>query len=332
MTNCTGKTTKFILLAFLSLTLAVPFSGCNGDAGAAPTLDVERIADTPAPGGESTKEADAVARVDQGSVTTGVEHLSGVKPAPLSSGEQSIQERGSADGRNLAKEYIRKNFEAAGLQVEEQPFTSSDGKKGTNVIGTLRGSDPKSHLHVTAHYDSAGNPGAEDNASGVVGMMTAAKAIQGMQPKANIHFIALDLEETGLVGAYYYVQEKVKPLQAAGDHIIGNMNLDMIGHSNGENLAILADCNEAPELVRAFEDAIRDYSLPLKPDTGDCSPRSDNKRFSDEGIPALYVMDDSFVGEYPWYHEQTDTADRLDMGFLTNMTRAVTVAVARLAG
>ena len=267
-------------------------------------------------------------KIDEPSTRTILEQLTGVLPVSLSTGSDVIEERGSTEGRNTARRYIYEQFSSFGLETNLHSFVSSTGKTGENVEALIRGTSEGKHLFVTAHFDSANNPGADDNASGVVSLLQAAKALAGQQVSNTIHFVAFDLEEVGLIGSYYYVQDRVLSLDRS--KVIGNYNADMVGHDDGQHRAVFADCGDAPTMVDVLQKSIEALDLSINSATA-CAGGSDHVRFSDQGIGAVYLTDDFYYGAYPWYHQSSDTADRLDTVFLNQISKAITAAAFSLA-
>jgi aminopeptidase YwaD len=113
-----------------------------------------------------------------------------------------------------------------------------------NVIGILPGRDPKlkdEAIVIGAHYDHLGrggegslapregeiHHGADDNASGVAGLLELARIFSSQQPRPRrtIVFIAFSGEEEGLIGSSYYVNHPVAPLA----NTVAMINMDMIG-------------------------------------------------------------------------------------------------------
>lgn len=80
-------------------------------------------------------------------------------------------DRGYGAQHDLARSNIYDQFPSFGLQTTLDPFTYA-GNTYYNVIGVLPGTSSRSDqiYFVGAHYDSVGNPGADDNASGVAGV------------------------------------------------------------------------------------------------------------------------------------------------------------------
>ncbi|MDB4534400.1 M28 family peptidase [Vicingaceae bacterium] len=107
-----------------------------------------------------------------------------------------------------------------------------------NVIGVLKGSDPelsKEAIVISAHLDHLGirngeDPiynGADDNASGVTGVVSLADAFGALEtpPKRTLIFMAFWGEERGFLGSRHFVDNPLWPLEK----ITANVNIEMIG-------------------------------------------------------------------------------------------------------
>jgi len=122
-----------------------------------------------------------------------------------------------------------------------------------NVIGVLEGSDPtlkNEVIIVGAHYDHLGrggqgslaqqegeiHHGADDNASGVAGVLELARSFssQPIRPKRTMAFMAFSGEEEGLLGSNYYVNHPSIPL----GNTVAMINMDMIGRMKDSKLVI----------------------------------------------------------------------------------------------
>jgi len=122
-----------------------------------------------------------------------------------------------------------------------------------NVIGILDGSDPtlkNETIVIGAHYDHLGHGGAgslaaregeihhgaDDNASGVAGVLELARfyTSPGHRPRRTIVFIAFSGEEEGLLGSNYYVNNPIIPLA----NTVAMINMDMIGRMNSNKLNV----------------------------------------------------------------------------------------------
>ena len=281
----------------------------------------------------------AAAEIDEASIRTGLEHLTGVSPAPLTGGETTIAERGSEDGRRAAAEYIKESFEAIGIPARILEFSSDNRfgtKRGFNVEatleGSLKGTDSERHLWVTSHLDNVSNAGANDNATGLVSILMNAKALKQLDSGHTIHFVAYDLEEVGAVGSTRYTASVVSGIrEREGDEaIIGNLNNDMIGYDEGSLEAVMGTCNRAGSIDEAILRAAEAIDSPLDI-TEDCLGRSDHQNFWDAGLPAAVMTDGAEYDGYPWYHTSDDTIDKLNISYLHSMIQLNAAATALLA-
>jgi hypothetical protein len=273
----------------------------------------------------------AAAGIDESSIRTSLDHLTGVSPAPLAGGEVTIAERGSEEGRRATAEYLEESFEAAGIPARVIEFAVDD-KRGFNVEATLQGTESREHLWVTAHLDSAYNAGASDDASGLVSILLTAKALRQLEPEHTVHFVSYDLEEIGLFGSSRYVDTVVSGVREreGEEAIIGNINNDMVGYDEGGFKAVMGTCNQAGPLDEAVLRAREEIDSPLDL-VDDCLARSDHQNFWDAGYPALILTDGTKYDDYPWYHESGDTVDKLNIPYLRAMIQLNAASTALLA-
>jgi|SRR5688572_23680374 len=171
-----------------------------------------------------------------------------------------------------------------------------------NVVGIVRGSDPKlrdEYVVYTAHLDHIGitdpvngdniNNGAFDNASGTAVLLEIARAFAALpeKPKRSILFVATTGEEKGLRGADYFVNNPTVPFGS----IIGNINIDMLVMiaRTSDLIPIGVETNEIGDVAREVG---REMNVELSPDPFPeevVFVRSDQYPFVRRGIPALYV-------------------------------------------
>jgi Zn-dependent M28 family amino/carboxypeptidase len=238
-----------------------------------------------------------------------------------------------------------------------------------NVVGVLEGSDPNlknEAIVVGAHYDHLGlggagslatregevHHGADDNASGVAGLLELARIFSTSQqrPRRTVVFIAFSGEEEGLIGSSYYVKNPVVPLAQT----IAMMNMDMIGRLREDKL-IVGGVGTASEWRKVIEDANTDMNLKVnvtgvpasRREPGDIpvvtgsngaviatanpKPRftltlnedgygpSDHSSFYAKQTPVLFI----WTGTHEDYHKPTDTADRINYEGLARVTAFV---------
>ena len=259
--------------------------------------------------------------------------------AVLASPEFEGRRTGTA-GSIKARQWIVAQFRAAGLApagVSEylQPFTFSTTDRrallpggrpfrtdysAANVIGRLAGREPRARtLVVTAHYDHLGvrngvlYPGADDNASGVVTLLAAARYLGANPPRHPMMFAALDGEEQGQHGARALLDSSLVERNA----IAMNVNLDMVSRSDRREI-YAAGTSFAPWLVPMLEDVQTGSAVKIlfghdRPggDLEDWTRSSDHGPFHDARIAWVYFG----VEDHPDYHQPTDTSGRVDAGF-----------------
>ena len=151
--------------------------------------------------------------------------------------------------------------------------------------------------------------GADDNASGVAGMLELARMLQSSSIKQNNYlFIAFSAEELGLHGSKYFVQNPTIDLSSANFMI----NLDMIGRINDANPNLnVGGFGTSPAWSTTFastgKKGIYKGSLLLKFDSSGTGP-SDHTSFYLKGIPVLFY----FSGIHSDYHKPSDDFNKIN--------------------
>ena len=170
----------------------------------------------------------------------------------------------------------------------------------SNVIGVLRGSDPKlrdEYLVYSAHLDHLGittpvagdaiNNGALDNASGIGAMLEVARLMAQSKPRRSVLFVATTGEEKGLRGADYFANNPTVPASS----IVADINLDEILMLTPvtDVVALGADHSDLGDIVaRAAKSAGVTMSPDPYPDEANFV-RSDQYPFVRRGIPSIYI-------------------------------------------
>ena len=218
---------------------------------------------------------------------------------------------GGHDFDDLKARAGRRGFTAfeTGVTVRGSVDSSVRRVETQNVAGLLRGSSrPDEYILVTSHYDhfGIGEPidgdsiynGAYDNASGTALLMAMAHALSSLEtaPARSILFIATAAEEQGLLGAEWYAQSPLYPL----DHTVAEINFD------GANLwglttDVIVQGEERSELGAYVRPRAASLGLTIMPDAEPQNGlffRSDHFPFAKAGVPALYVEHGwRFVGQ-----------------------------------
>jgi hypothetical protein len=200
-----------------------------------------------------------------------------------------------------------------------------------NVVGWAEGSDPRlrdEYVVISSHIDGLGVregrilPGADDDGSGTVGMLSLAKAVLAERPRRSVVFLWNTCEEDGLVGAYHFVQHSPVPVE----RISANLNLDMISRNDPGMIYLIGSNKLSSELDRSFrrqnERSVRmkldyTYESPTHPDR--FFFRSDQYPFIRYGIPGVWV----FCGTTPDYHQEADSFERADLAKAEKATKLV---------
>jgi aminopeptidase YwaD len=261
----------------------------------------------------------------------------------------SLEGRGiGTEGREKAVAYIEQEMKEIGLQTlfEDSYFHEFEYKislvnrKGKNIVGMIPGSDPvlrNEYIIIGAHYDHLGYeinkegskiiyPGADDNASGVAGMLEMARLILQSEnkPKRTLLFIAYDAEESGLIGSQKFADAK-KPFENSAIKVA--YSLDMIGMlSTVKNLELkgLETLKGGTELM---QNALQQKPIAIKGTKAEIERRTDTWPFGLEGIPAIYVN----TGLKSPYHKPEDTADLLDYEGMAEITGFLSALVTEMS-
>lgn len=235
----------------------------------------------------------------------------------------AMQGRGFGQpGGEMARAYVTAGFQQAGLTPLEGgwtlPFTAR-GVSGANVAGFVRGwNDPETWIVVTAHYDHEGVQngqifnGADDNASGTAALFELARLLRDHPPRHSVMFVALDGEESGLLGARAFVEDAPIPLE----NIALNLNLDMV--SRGDNgILWVVGTRLYPDLIPLMDALPQQAGVERRYGYDDPAVRgrnnwvnlSDQAAFHAQGVPFLFFS----VDDHADYHRPSDDADLINV-------------------
>jgi Zn-dependent M28 family amino/carboxypeptidase len=204
----------------------------------------------------------------------------------------------------LKKSAITKEFRPVAINAKANIDIKQQLRsfKSHNVIGKLEGSDPKlrdEYIIYTAHWDHLGrNPnlqgdqiynGAIDNASGVASLIQLAAAFAKLNPppKRSVLFIATTAEEAGLLGAKFYAQHPLYPLEKT----LADINIDTI-NPWGKTRDIEDLSNNTSTLDDLLTAAAKRNGRLMKPNSQPEKGgfyRADHFEFSKRGVPSLYT-------------------------------------------
>ena len=241
----------------------------------------------------------------------------------------------------------------AGPRVELTASVHRTTVPNRNVVGLIEGADPERRdewIVIGAHYDHDGAVGpvvyngADDDASGVAGLLEIAEAYHeaargGDRPPRSILLAAWNSEEQGLLGAWAYTEAPLHPLART----VAVLNMDMIGRDEevpragglrfrglapqsaeeNHNAVNILGYSRSPDLRRAVERANRAADLDVRfrydDNASNLLRRSDQWPFLYREVPALFVH----TGLHPDYHTERDTPEKLRYDKMARIVRMV---------
>jgi len=245
--------------------------------------------------------------------------------------------RDSAHPGNLQKaaDYIRGEFEKTEGNVREFPYEIRG--REYRIVSLLFGPETGERIVVGAHYDAPpGSPGANDNASGVAGLLELAHALSSTAPSKAVELVAYPVEEppyyrTKAMASYVHA-DQLKKNRVKVRFMIA---LEMIGYYNdgsfsqsypfplfrltypskGNFIAVIGRLRDG-FLVRRFKSAMRGASkVPVYSFNGPSIvpgvDLSDHLNYWKKGYKALMITDTAFY-RYDHYHGAGDVPDNLD--------------------
>ncbi|MBV2247629.1 MAG: M28 family peptidase [Lentimicrobium sp.] len=227
-----------------------------------------------------------------------------------------------------AAEFIVQKFEEYGYEPEVQKFNNG---RGENIIATKTGTlYPEKEFIICGHYDNmpSGNkaPGADDNASGTVAVLEAARLLSGFDFDYTLRFAAWDEEEIGLVGSYFYAQRAASEQQ----QIIGVLNLDMIAwDSNNDFRYSIATNALSQPFTNDFIATTELYQSQLS-HAFHYTTASDHASFWQYNYPAILAIEDNDDFN-AYYHTPQDDIDILNMEYYVSLVRASIANIAAQA-
>ena len=254
---------------------------------------------------------------------------------------------------NRTADYIQGVFKQYSDAVSLQEF-SVKGIKYKNVICSFGMENPK-RIIVGAHYDVCGEQaGADDNASGITGLLELARLLKGQKLNYRVDLVAYSLEEppyfrTHFMGSYFHA----KSLADSNENVFGMVSLEMIGfyaynrksqkypfaplsliYGNKGDYITLVKKFGAGKFTRKFSKSFK-QSETIKTKKF-AAPRflpgidfSDHFNYWDFGFSALMITDTAFYRNKN-YHLETDTMETLDIKSMAKVIDGVFSALISL--
>lgn len=278
--------------------------------------------------------------VDVARLKADVSYLAGIIPSRNSFNMGSL---------NRAADFINAEFSKTGCEVKEQTYKIK-GKEFRNIL-CFFGPKDAPRMVIGAHYDVHynDNPGADDNASGVAGVLELARMVAARKPPLahQLEFVAYTLEEQPHFGsnsmgsqvhAASLIRAKVPLKLMISVEMIGYFSdepgsqrfplafLKPIYPNTGNFIGVIGQLLDRQD-VRRVKSLMQSASpLPVYslnapaflPEAG----FSDHKSYWDLGLPAVMITDTAFLRN-PNYHKPTDTPDTLDYDRMADVVRGL---------
>ncbi len=233
------------------------------------------------------------------------------------------------------------------ISLDMNPDMEKVTVSSSNVVAFIEGTDPELKDEVvvlSSHYDHVGigNPddsgdtiynGADDDGSGTVGLLHAARALQaakeaGADLKRSVLILHVTGEERGLLGSRYYSDHPIYPIEKT----VANVNVDMIGRiddeyakeDNGDYVYIIGGeiiSSGLDSLLSAANESSVNIELSMRyndlSDPNQFYRRSDHWNFGRLGVPFVFF----FNGTHPDYHRPSDEVDKIEFEALKKRTQ-----------
>ena len=257
-----------------------------------------------------------------------------------------------SDRLEQAAQYVTGQFASFGYQATRQPFPFI-GNTYHNIIAESRGTHrPEDILIIGAHYDTVRTtPGADDNASGVAGLLALAREFAGSRLARTVRFAAFGLEEppvfrTSHMGSYHYARS----LKEKREQVAGMICLEMIGYfcdqehcqhypvpfmsarfpKSGNYISFVGNLRSKSFTKTTAEHFQKATDLPIV--TLNAPPVvlgidfSDHWSFHKFGYKAFMVTDTAFYRN-PHYHAPSDLPETLDFRRMAKVVEGLAGAV-----
>lgn len=251
---------------------------------------------------------------------------------------------------NQVAEYIKGEFRKVSDSVTEQPYNLTIGSY-KNIICSL-GTQNKERIIVGAHYDVCGDQdGADDNASGVAGILELARLLSKEKLKYRIDIVAYTLEEPPLFSSEYMGSAMhARYLKDNHVDVVGMISLEMIGYfsdapksqgypvgmlrwfygDKGDFIMVAQKWGNGKFGRRMLKLMKENQFLPTKsfkaPKFLGGIDLSDHRNYWENGYSALMVTNTSYYRNRN-YHEKTDKIETLDVKRMALVIDEVLVAL-----
>ncbi|MEZ5070374.1 MAG: M28 family peptidase [Bacteroidales bacterium] len=210
-----------------------------------------------------------------------------------------------------------------GVQVRASADLIPRSVETGNTVAILEGADvvlKEEYVLLGAHHDHLGfggpgsssrtpdtvavHYGADDNASGVTGILEIAEKMQGLHPRRSLVFATFGAEESGLVGSKFLAENPPVDL----DEVQAMINLDMVGRLNADRQLQIGGLGTSPVFRELVDSVNATYGFNIKYANEGYGP-SDHASFYAKDVPVLFVS----TGAHPEYHTPADDLESVNL-------------------
>ncbi len=222
------------------------------------------------------------------------------------------------DSVYAARDWLESKFQQFGYDSVYTDYFEADVYGGVkpcyNVVAVKEGAVyPEVQIIIGGHYDGVPNsPAADDNGTGTVGVMEIARVLADIETDVTLVFIAFDAEEWGLFGSQHYANTA----KSRGDDILFMFNMDMIGHFENSDQAVLYHGDND-----LYAQLWIDIALPLigiQGYLGGWSMSSDHFPFTELGYNGVFLHEYEFSYVY---HSNRDSTTYVSFDYATRMIK-----------
>lgn len=278
--------------------------------------------------------------------------------------KQGPRHESNRDGVLAALGYLKKTLSGYGYHVQEEKYGKKDPHE-VNLWCELPGTGSDPVLEIGAHWDTvAGSVGADDNASGVAGVLEVARMLQADHTRvrkvtrtlrfclfggeeetpllctgSRHHVDSLEAAPDGIIVLEMIACRKVEPKSQRIPEALGRLIPELTKQTTGDFIAAIGR-SDATGYLDALGAGGRKRSVPVVSVplplmggnyAGTDMARSDHFPYWKKGWKGVMVTDTADF-RYLDYHRPTDTIDKLDFDFAAQVTAAVADAVRKLVG
>jgi hypothetical protein len=244
----------------------------------------------------------------------------------------------------IDEKLVPQSFELPNWTLSGQSDVTRRKIPSMNVIALLPGQGvlAQEYVVVGAHFDHVGmgganslapgtyaiHNGADDNASGTVGLLETARRLVDIakqapadRPRRSILFMTFSAEELGLIGSEYYVNHPRFDLAKT----VAMLNLDMVGRLS-ENVLTVYGTGTAKEFDSLLTQSNEKLGFEIKRQPEGVGP-SDHQSFFLKGIPVYHF----FSGFHPDYHRPSDDFDKINVEGISKIVDMVSFLTDNIA-